>query len=185
MFQLPPSDRAVSGPQSFTIHKGFPSTINLPGLDICVYTVTQRLDGQVHVRHRPPEPCLTYPHHLLKNKCIHCSDLSQSQVFVFPRKTNKHVIKKTRHYLGRSQSSYQSFHTVVHLFSPAFCFEFSSVKPKQNLALPLRVMFIISHECVSGSHNAISNRGSFPRPLSEARTHHMLILSLKLALPLF
>lgn len=112
-------------------------------------------------------------------------DLSQSH-FLFPQKTNKHVIKKSRHYLGRSQSSgYQSFHTVVHLFSPALCFEFSSVKPKQNLALPLRVMFIISHECVSGLHNAISNTGLFTCLLSVARTHHMLILSLKLALPLF
>lgn len=48
-------------------------------------------------------------------------------------------------YLGPppvSSLHYQSFHTEVHLFFPALCFEFSSVKPKQNLALPFRVMFI-------------------------------------------
>lgn len=66
----------MSGPRSFKIHKGFPSTINLPGLDISVYTVIQRLWSSSC----EAEATLTYPHHLLNKTRRWCSDLNQSHM---------------------------------------------------------------------------------------------------------
>lgn len=51
------------------------------------------------------------------------------------------------HSLSISWSCCLSFHIVTHpFFSPASCFEADSIKPKQSLSVPLRVMFIVSFQ---------------------------------------